>query len=224
MERKTQRVGIGLGAFHNPPRAKYSEETRNLIKELMEESKLSMMQRKSIQNVVDRGEPLPLHKPSVNKKKANEPEVMYPSIWKKRSQDMMIASGAYEREQYRRTCPLVDMEKQKRHLAYMMAFGKDMPPTPTGPKILHQGRNRPRTPDEKEVFQELVEGIRERIEFLNDMEALGRGKKYRPIIQQEIAQKLRLIENRPTGLEKELAKLKNERPTPKPYPLGDLAI
>ena len=32
MERKTQRVGIGVGAFHNPPRAKYSEETRKLIK------------------------------------------------------------------------------------------------------------------------------------------------------------------------------------------------
>ena len=69
----------------------------------------------------------------------------------------------------------------------------------------------------------VVEGIRERIEFLKDMEALGQGKKYRPIIQQEIAQKLRLIENRPTGLEKELAKLKTERPPPKPYPLGELS-
>lgn len=28
----TQRVGIGIGAIHNPPRAKYSQETRNLIK------------------------------------------------------------------------------------------------------------------------------------------------------------------------------------------------
>lgn len=32
MERKEQRVGVGVGAFHNPPRAQYSEETRNVIK------------------------------------------------------------------------------------------------------------------------------------------------------------------------------------------------
>lgn len=34
MERKEQRVGLGVGAFHNPPRAQYSEETRQLIKSL----------------------------------------------------------------------------------------------------------------------------------------------------------------------------------------------
>ena len=32
MERKVQRVGIGVGAFHNPPKAVYSDETKNLIK------------------------------------------------------------------------------------------------------------------------------------------------------------------------------------------------
>lgn len=32
MERNYQRVGMGVGAFHNPPRGKYSEETKNLIK------------------------------------------------------------------------------------------------------------------------------------------------------------------------------------------------
>ena len=46
------------------------------------------------------------------------------------------------------------MEKKKRHLASMMAFGKDMPPTPHGPKILHKARRQPRIPDEEEVFQE----------------------------------------------------------------------
>ena len=29
-----------------------------------------------------------------------------PTVWKKRSQDVIIESGAYEREQYRRTSPL----------------------------------------------------------------------------------------------------------------------
>lgn len=34
MERKEQRVELGVGAFHNLPRAQYSEETRQLIKSL----------------------------------------------------------------------------------------------------------------------------------------------------------------------------------------------
>ncbi|XP_043469477.1 UPF0193 protein EVG1 [Leptopilina heterotoma] len=229
MERNTQRVGIGIGAIHNPPRAKYSQETRNLIKELMEESKLSMMQRKSILRAVDRGESLPHPniKSSKDKKKEKEPQVLYPSVWRKRSQNLIINSGLYEREQFRRTVPLPDMEKQKRHLAHMMAYGKDMPPTPNGPLNLHREKKLPRTPNDDEMFEELVEGIRERIEFLKDMEALGQGKKYRTIIQQEVAEKLRLIQSLnktgPTGLEKELERFKSKRQTPNPYPMGELS-
>lgn len=37
----------------------------------------------------------------------------------------------------------VDKDKQKRHLACMMAYGKDMPATPHGPKILHRPRREP---------------------------------------------------------------------------------
>lgn len=39
-------------------------------------------------------------------------------------------------------------EKQKRHLACMMAYGKDMPETPHGPKILHKARREPRVPED----------------------------------------------------------------------------
>lgn len=84
-----------------------------------------------------------------------------------------MSSGAYEREQYRRTTPLrkyyisteewpkdqtykwfninfvrlVNKETQKRHLACMMAYGKDMPETPHGPRILHGTRKDPQTPE-----------------------------------------------------------------------------
>lgn len=72
----------------------------------------------------------------------------------------------------------------------------------------------------------VVQGIRERMDFLHDMENLGMGKKYRPIIQQEIAQKIRLIESldKQTSeeLRKEIYEFKYEKPLPKPFPLGDL--
>lgn len=72
----------------------------------------------------------------------------------------------------------------------------------------------------------VVQGIRERMDFLHDMENLGMEKKYRPIMQQEIAQKIRLIESldKQTSeeLRKEIYESKYEKPSPKPFPLGEL--
>ncbi|XP_046434566.1 UPF0193 protein EVG1 [Neodiprion fabricii] len=232
MEPRTERVAIGVGAIHNPARAQYSEETRNLIKILMEESRLTMMQRKSIQDAVDRGESLP--PPSATKtaktknEKFAEAQVMFPCVWKKRSQDIITKSGAYEREQFRRTAPLLNKEKQKRHLACIMAYGKDMPPTPHGPKLLHRGRKIMRKiPEDVDPLNDIVKSIEERIEFVHEMESLGQGKKYRPIIQQEIAQKLRLLEKidkqRSADVKKIVQRFEPDKSSPKPpFPLGEL--
>ncbi|XP_014472357.1 PREDICTED: UPF0193 protein EVG1 homolog [Dinoponera quadriceps] len=232
MDRKYQKVGLGVGAIHNPPRAKYSEDTRNLIKLLMEESKLTMLQRKTIQEAVDKGESLP---PSIDRKKTKDADnktsehycVKAPSAWRRRSQDTIISSGAYEREQFRRTAPLPNKDKQKRHLACMMAFGKDIPETPHGPKILHRARREPPAiPEGVDPLNELVEAIQERMDFLNDMESLGMEKKYQPIIQQEIAQKIRLLElmdkQMPEETRKKIAGFKYKKPPPKPFPMEDL--
>ncbi|XP_015112305.1 UPF0193 protein EVG1 homolog [Diachasma alloeum] len=224
MERREQRVEMGVGSFHNPPRAQYSEETRNLIKMLMEESKLSMMQRKSIQSAVDRGEPLPT--PTTIASKDNGKQITYPCYWKKRSQEAIVNSGAYEREQYRRTTPLLNKDKQKRHLACMMAYGKDLPETPHGPMLRHRPRREPEIPEDIDPLDDLVQGIRERMDFLQEMESLGLSKKYRPIIQQEIAQKIRMIDamdkKKSAEVEMEFEGLKYERPPPKPFPIGEL--
>ncbi|XP_078046486.1 UPF0193 protein EVG1 [Augochlora pura] len=231
MDRKYQRVEMGVGAFHHPPKAKYSDETRNLVKLLMEESKVSMMQRKFIQDAVDKGEPLPLSTERWNKK-ANKPNTQYqvlmPTIWKKRTHDMIVKSGAYEREQYRRTTPLPNKEKQKRHLACMMAYGKDIPETPRDSSFLRRIKQELREnknhPENTDAIDILVKGIQERMEFLSEMECLGLEKKYRPIIHQEIAQKLRLIESVDKQKSKEIRKEIRllEKPLPKPLPLGEL--
>ncbi|KAJ8678591.1 hypothetical protein QAD02_014378 [Eretmocerus hayati] len=195
----------------------------------MEESKLTMMQRKSIMGAMNRGDSLP-HPISFCKKKekSSSPElqVQCPSAWKRRSRDTIVSSGAYDREQYRRTTPLPNKDKQKRHLASMMAYGKEVPPTPRESKVFHKTKKLPQPNEDDDPFKDLVQGIRERIQFLHDMESLGLGKKYKPIIHQEIAQKVRLIEaldkNRSSEVNKEIEKLKVERPLPKPFPLGDL--
>lgn len=70
----------------------------------------------------------------------------------------------------------------------------------------------------------MIRGIQERMEFLSDMECLGMGKKYRPIIQQEVAHKLRLIESIDKQKYKEIQKEMKEfeKALPKPFPLGQL--
>lgn len=76
------------------------------------------------------------------------------------------------------------------------------------------------------MFLLVIQGIRERMDFLRDMENLGLEKKYRPIMQQEIAQKIRLIESMdkqlPDELQKEILQFHHERSSPKPFPLGEL--
>lgn len=82
-----------------------------------------------------------------------------------------------------------------------------------------------RRDDKLRLFFIVTQGIRERMDFLRDMESLGMGKKYRPIIQQEIAQKIRLIESLDSQtsdeLRKEICALKYERPSPKLFPLTE---
>ncbi|XP_076222607.1 UPF0193 protein EVG1 [Nomia melanderi] len=226
MDRKYPRVQMGAGTFHHPPKAKYSEETKNLIKLLMEESKVTMLRRKLIQDAVDRGESLPLPVERSNRgvnKQDFECKVLMPSVWKKRTQDVIIKSGAYEREQYIRTAPLPNKEKQKRQLACIMAYGKDMPETSRESKVFHRVKREP-CPQNIDPIDDLVRGIQERMEFLSDMECLGMGKKYRSIIHQEIAHKIRLIESIDKQKSKEIRREIRElgKPLPKPLPLGDL--
>ncbi|XP_034944577.1 UPF0193 protein EVG1 homolog [Chelonus insularis] len=195
MERREQRIGLGVGAFLNPPRANYSEDTRKLIRVLMEESKLSMIQRKSIEKAMDRGESLPPLSRATSAKAINTTRIIPSAYWKRRSQESILNSGAYEREQYRRTTPLPNKEKQKRDLAYIMAYGKNMPETPRGPKVLHKEFTKPDILQNDDIVNDLILGIRERMEFLKEMEHLGLGKKYQAIIYQEIAEKMRIIDS-----------------------------
>ena len=45
-------------------------------------------------------------------------------------------------------------EMQKRHLACMMAYGKEMPPTPREPRIQHRARRLPQRKDDEDPFKD----------------------------------------------------------------------
>ncbi|MGH0181335.1 UNVERIFIED_CONTAM: hypothetical protein FKN15_006495 [Acipenser sinensis] len=79
--------------------------------------------------------------------------------------------------------PKGDQEKEKRRLQNLLATGQDAPEnkprkrsTPTEPEL------------ERDRFQEVLDEINERQQFLEDMAALGRGRQYEALISTEISQ------------------------------------
>uniref|UniRef100_A0A4W5NXP0 Si:dkey-43k4.3 n=1 Tax=Hucho hucho TaxID=62062 RepID=A0A4W5NXP0_9TELE len=82
-----------------------------------------------------------------------------------------------------------DLEKEKRRLQNILATGQEEP-RPSHPRniSLDQG------PEERDRFQEVLDEIEERKEFLEEMTALGKGKQYHNIINTEISQKIRELE------------------------------
>ncbi|KAF2898120.1 hypothetical protein ILUMI_08062 [Ignelater luminosus] len=193
MEWPSERVAPG-GIFQ-PAKVNYSPETRDFLKELINESKLTIQQRQKVNYSLRSGEPLPpLH--NNNKKSGNSsryPTVtVRPGTSKKRSQYTIIKSGAYEREKFVPQHPKVDREKAKKHLQDYMAFGKDVAPTPR-----RMRRTKPKKEElepQENRFDQLLREIKEREEWYKHMVELGEGPKYKIIIDQQIQAKLREME------------------------------
>ncbi|NXG54130.1 EVG1 protein, partial [Hemiprocne comata] len=96
------------------------------------------------------------------------------------------AGDAYTREKFKPRAGR-DLEKEKQRLQNILATGKDV--------VEDKVKQMPVQTKEEEIpepdrFEELVNEIQERREFLAEMEALGHGKKYRGIILTEISQKM----------------------------------
>lgn len=92
----------------------------------MEETKMSMRQRKSIDYYLRNGEPLPVRKPSYPK---SVPKVVIRpcSASRRRSQDAIIKSGAYKRDEFVPFYPRIDREKEKQKLQDRMAYNSEVP-------------------------------------------------------------------------------------------------
>ncbi|NWZ77108.1 EVG1 protein, partial [Poecile atricapillus] len=100
------------------------------------------------------------------------------------------AEDAYTREKFKPQ-PIRDLEKEKRRLQNILATGKDEVEDKVKQVFVQKKEEEIAAPDQ---FEELMNEIQERREFLAEMEALGQGKKYQGIILTEISQKLHEME------------------------------
>ncbi|XP_042166571.1 UPF0193 protein EVG1 isoform X2 [Oncorhynchus tshawytscha] len=103
--------------------------------------------------------------------------------------DNCSSGDNYTRDRFRPSATR-DLEKEKRRLQNILATGQEEP-RPSRPRniSLDQGPE-----EERDRFQEVLDKIEERKEFLEEMTALGKGKQYRNIINTEISQKIRELE------------------------------
>ncbi|XP_063824738.1 UPF0193 protein EVG1 homolog [Ostrinia nubilalis] len=172
------------GIFHSRT-VQPSAEQQEFLRVLLEESKLSIAQRKksalALREYDDKPQRAPPQMPLVR-----------PRTSKRRSLSAIRESGAFEFEP---VCPLKrgeDREKLKQRLANLMAYGDTPEQTPPAPPRLPKPK--PKIPTNKETWHDLVTQIRERAEWLAEMEYLGEAGPHREIIKEQIAERMRALD------------------------------
>ncbi|CAK6962907.1 UPF0193 protein EVG1%2C partial [Scomber scombrus] len=181
------------GLWNNPRPPQYSKETQDMMKIMMQESKLTNLHRKQINECLKNGTALP--PPSDPTQSASPPQPKtrkslqkcLPNKPLRRSADSCRSGNNYVREKFR-PGPIRDLEKEKRRLQNILATGQEEPTAAscqndTAEVIV-----------ERDKYQEVLDEIAERRQFLEDMASLGQEKQYIQIINTEISQKIRELE------------------------------
>ncbi|BFZ03503.1 hypothetical protein BsWGS_06542 [Bradybaena similaris] len=191
----------GNGGFWNAPKVVYSKQTHDLLKDMMKESRLTNFQQRHIERTLKEGGNLPTNVPPTSSKcrslkckpQAPLPKVLNPRVCSGgiRSKNTMQAMGAFEKPEYTPSVTCTRSTREKEKLANIMAYGEDKPPIQVKSSKVVKIETPPPLPDR---FDELQNEIKERQDFLKEMEALGQGDKYRSIIATEISQKVREME------------------------------
>ena len=207
------------GVFHTR-RASYSKDTQNLLQVLMEEAKLSNLQRNKIHYFLRTGDPLPRGPDEGSKatqSRSNDSfirDVKRMEHVRRRPLEVIKSSGAFERAATLAGPFREPTDMAKKRLQSLMSGIKGTPRTSRRmQRSLDESQEVHHAPQDQieecefgrdEVtrratwlsntsFLSVLREIRDRTEWLEDMERLGQGKKYRTMIQNQIASKLREI-------------------------------
>ncbi|XP_051240704.1 UPF0193 protein EVG1 [Dicentrarchus labrax] len=195
METSSQ-SSAGGGLWNNPRAAQYSKETQDMMRLMMQESRLTNLQRKQINECLKNGAALPLTSdPTASgshpqPKSSKSIQKRLPGKPLRRSAESCRSGNSYVRERF---CPgpTKDLEKEKRRLQNILATGQE---EPTVGSLQYVACQNPGMAEERDRYQEVLDEIEERRQFLEDMASLGQEKQYIHIINTEISQKFRELE------------------------------
>ncbi|XP_037102971.1 UPF0193 protein EVG1 [Syngnathus acus] len=176
--------------------SKYSKQTQDLLTSMMQEFTLSNRQRKKIIDCLKDGSALPLTTEPSSSASCLQPKASqcYPKRLPvrplRRSAVSCRSGNNYVREKFC-PAPTIDLEKEKRRLQNILATGQEQEETASHNVAANR---KPEVVEEKDRYQEVLDEIQERRQFLADMSSLGQDKQYSHIINTEISQKIRELE------------------------------
>ncbi|KAL6110530.1 uncharacterized protein ACO6RY_19594 [Pungitius sinensis] len=184
----------GKGLWKKGRVTQFSKGTQDMLQLMMQQSKLTHLQRKKINESLMTGATSPPTSehtspdPPTNPKTAKYVPNSLSRQPQRRSAEACRSGNSYVREKYH-PGPLRDLEKEKRRLQNILATGKEEP-TPASYNNVPTCSN-PEVAEQKDRYQEVLDEIEERRQFLADMSSLGEEKKYVNIINTEISQRIR---------------------------------
>ncbi|XP_061686022.1 UPF0193 protein EVG1 isoform X2 [Syngnathoides biaculeatus] len=170
----------------------YSRETRDLLTSMMQDFTLSNLQKKQINDCLNNGTALPRTAEPPSSASSPRPKAGQRSHKhlqgrpQRRSAGSCRSGNSYAREKF---CPAPtrDLEKEKRRLQNILATGKEHTPEDAASQNVVANLKLQVT-EERNRYQEVLNEIEERREFLSYMESLGQDKHYSHIINTEISQ------------------------------------
>ncbi|XP_028027932.1 UPF0193 protein EVG1 homolog [Bombyx mandarina] len=163
---------------------------QEFIKVLLEESKLSIAQRHNdvlklrkqevISNTRDVQDRFPLTRPRTSRR---------------RSLSAIRASGIFDEDVYRPIKRGEDREVLKDRLSRLMSDGDCGEAHELKSKPVEKPAKKTATlPSNKEMWNEILNQIRERVEWLSEMEQLGEAGPHRDIVNDQIAERMRALD------------------------------
>ncbi|KAJ0176997.1 hypothetical protein K1T71_007006 [Dendrolimus kikuchii] len=175
------------GIFHTRTTERTTDQQK-FLKVLLEESRLSIAHRqKSAFQFRQEAER--------NIQKKTELPLVRPRTSRRRSLSAIRQSGIYEDDLYQPEKRGKDREKMKERLANVMAFGDiSDQQIAAAPHKCNKTAEIPKLPTSKEKWNELLTQIRERAEWLAEMEYLGQASPHRDIINDQIAERMRALD------------------------------
>ncbi|XP_047491818.1 UPF0193 protein EVG1-like [Penaeus chinensis] len=195
----TSRQNVASGGIFDLPRVTYSESTRQLLKDLLQEAAVSRQHQRYIERWVGSGGSLPRQEalaansqdPHARGRPPTARKTPRPHIQAKRSHEAIKSLGLYAPNTHYVPPPPKYGPGSKERCQELMAYGREGVTThPTPRRKARPNQQEPKT----DRFSELVREMEERVHWLEAMEAVGAGDEYRPLIASQLALKLRDLE------------------------------
>ena len=183
-------------------RNSYSTDTEKVIRQLAKETQLTQLQKKGLfLHLLDKNQPL-LHG---NRPQENNNGTQYKEEQKRkrnkmqmvgclRKQEAIVQSGCYERTTFVPYKGKEISERDKDSFIFKLAYGCARPDTPDMKDVFNQSKPMKTSKSRKD---ELYGEISDRLKFLEEMKQVTLkhyDKSYVPIVKQEIALKLKELE------------------------------